>query len=175
MKFCSNCGEQIDEKAVICVKCGVPVGNSAISNNYDQNYNQNYNQNYDPNYNSNYNQSYQNNVPKQGHGAATASLVLGIIGLIASVITLIIAICIYFYYAATTYDYGIYSYSYRTFDSAVKVSVCIFLTFIPGVLSLIGLPLGAFCRKGGPKIAGIVLNTITLLICIIQVVLIIMA
>ena len=40
MKFCSNCGEQIDEKAVICVKCGVPVGNSSISNipNYDQSY-----------------------------------------------------------------------------------------------------------------------------------------
>ena len=172
MKFCSNCGEQIDEKAVICVKCGVPVGNSAISNNYNQSNDQNYNQGYD----QNYNQGYQTtNVQKQGHGAATASLVLGIIGLIASVITLIIAICIYFYYTATTYDYGIYSYSYRTFDSAVKITLSIFLTFIPGILSLIGLPLGAFCRKGGPKIAGIVLNTITLVICIIQVVLIVIA
>ena len=174
MKFCSNCGEQIDEKAVICVKCGVPVGNSSISNipNYDQSYNQGYNQGYDQSYNQNYQTT---SVQKQGHGAATASLVLGIIGLIAGIITLCIAIGIYFYYRESTYDYGIYSYSYRTFDSAVKITVGIFLTFVPGVLSLIGLPLGAFCRKGGPKIAGIVLNAITLVICIIQVVLIVMA
>ncbi len=25
--FCSNCGAQIDDKAVICVKCGVPTKN----------------------------------------------------------------------------------------------------------------------------------------------------
>lgn len=26
-KFCSNCGNEVDEKAVICVKCGVPIDN----------------------------------------------------------------------------------------------------------------------------------------------------
>jgi TM2 domain-containing membrane protein YozV len=25
--FCSNCGTQIDDKAVVCVKCGVPTSN----------------------------------------------------------------------------------------------------------------------------------------------------
>ncbi len=25
MKYCPNCGERIDEKAVICPKCGVPI------------------------------------------------------------------------------------------------------------------------------------------------------
>ncbi len=25
--FCANCGNQIDDKAVICVKCGVPTNN----------------------------------------------------------------------------------------------------------------------------------------------------
>ncbi|GGH64346.1 hypothetical protein HNQ91_002325 [Filimonas zeae] len=25
--FCSNCGAQIDDKAVVCVKCGVPTNN----------------------------------------------------------------------------------------------------------------------------------------------------
>jgi len=25
--FCSNCGTQIDDKAVVCVKCGVPTPN----------------------------------------------------------------------------------------------------------------------------------------------------
>ena len=24
-KFCSNCGNQVDEKAVVCVKCGVSL------------------------------------------------------------------------------------------------------------------------------------------------------
>lgn len=27
--FCSNCGTQIDDKAVVCVKCGVPTANFA--------------------------------------------------------------------------------------------------------------------------------------------------
>ncbi len=149
MKYCSNCGEQIDEKAVICVKCGVPVnGSNQINNSYNQ-------------------ASIQ---PKEGHGAATASLVLGIIGLIAAVITLIIAICVYAYYSELTV-YDMYYY-YNTFDTSTKIGVCIILTFIPGVLSLIGLPLGCFCRKGGPKIAGIILNTIALAICIIQIVLV---
>ena len=28
MKFCSNCGNEVIEEAVICVKCGCAVGNS---------------------------------------------------------------------------------------------------------------------------------------------------
>ena len=32
MSFCSNCGNQVDDKAVICVKCGVPVNGSNIGN-----------------------------------------------------------------------------------------------------------------------------------------------
>lgn len=31
--FCKNCGEQIDDRAVICPKCGVPVNNNAFSQN----------------------------------------------------------------------------------------------------------------------------------------------
>lgn len=30
--YCSNCGEQIDDKAVICPKCGVPVKNRNLTN-----------------------------------------------------------------------------------------------------------------------------------------------
>ena len=29
-KFCSNCGNQVDEKAVVCVKCGVSLKNEPI-------------------------------------------------------------------------------------------------------------------------------------------------
>ena len=152
MKYCSNCGEQIDEKAVICVKCGVPVNSSnQASNNYNQ----------------------TNVAPKQGHGAATASLILGILGLIAAAITLIIAICIFVYYRNySVYDYDYYYGAVSAIESSVKIGICILLSALPGILSLIGLPLGCFCKKGGPKIAGIVLNTITLAICVIQVVLI---
>lgn len=31
--FCSNCGKEIDEKAVICVHCGCATGNNAITTN----------------------------------------------------------------------------------------------------------------------------------------------
>lgn len=31
--FCKNCGEQIDDRAAICPKCGVPVNNNAFSQN----------------------------------------------------------------------------------------------------------------------------------------------
>jgi hypothetical protein len=31
--FCPNCGNEIDEKAVICVKCGVPTSNLNQSSN----------------------------------------------------------------------------------------------------------------------------------------------
>ncbi len=30
MAFCKNCGEQIDDKAVICPKCGVSQQNTAV-------------------------------------------------------------------------------------------------------------------------------------------------
>ena len=31
MSFCSNCGNQVDDKAVICVKCGVAVNGANFS------------------------------------------------------------------------------------------------------------------------------------------------
>ena len=35
MKFCPNCGAQVDEKAVVCVKCGVALRNQPQSLNVD--------------------------------------------------------------------------------------------------------------------------------------------
>ena len=149
MKFCSNCGEKIDERAVVCPKCGVPVsGESTITQS-------------------------TTTAPKQGHGAATASLVLGIIGLICGVISVIVAICVYaFYTGVSAYDaYRTYA-AYSTVDNSVRIGITILVSLIPGILSLIGLPLGCFCRKGGPKIAGIVLNIITLVLVIADIILI---
>jgi len=28
--YCNNCGKEIDDKAVICIHCGVPAGNQVI-------------------------------------------------------------------------------------------------------------------------------------------------
>ena len=30
-KFCSNCGKEVDEKAVVCVNCGVSLKNESIN------------------------------------------------------------------------------------------------------------------------------------------------
>ncbi len=30
MKFCSHCGQQVDDNAVVCVKCGCAIGGSNI-------------------------------------------------------------------------------------------------------------------------------------------------
>ena len=145
MKYCSNCGEQIDEKAVVCVKCGVPV--SGVSTETDT-----------------------TPVKTNKSGAATASMVLGILGLIAAVISLIITIGIVAFSSSIFYDgYG----SYATELTITKIIVSCVLVVIPGILSLIGLPLGIFCRRGsGSKIAGIILNAISILICVADVVLI---
>lgn len=157
MKYCSNCGEKMDEKAVICVKCGVPVsGESTVTQS-----------------------TTSQPAPKKGNGAATASLVLGIIGLICGVISVIIAVVLAFFVfgftSTVTSSYDYYSgYSVASaVDSTARIVACVLVAFLPGVLSLIGLPLGCFCRKGGPKIAGIVLNAITLVLVIVDVVLLI--
>ena len=143
MKYCSNCGAQIDEKAVICVKCGVPVASAGTIQQ-------------------------QTNVPSgnSGHGASTASLVLGILGVISAVITLLIAIGIVSYNSSSYY--GVYS-SYSSEYDLEKLITALFLVAVPGILSLIGLPLGVFCKRGsGAKIAGIVLNIIAISICVIE-------
>lgn len=148
MKYCSNCGEQIDEKAVVCVKCGVPVSSvSSVTN--------------------------ENNIAPVNNnksGAATASMVLGILGIIAAVISLIITIGLVAFSSSIFYDgYG----SYTTEITLTKIIMSCILVVIPGILSLIGLPLGIFCKRGsGSKIAGIILNAISILICVADVVMI---
>ena len=39
MKFCTHCGAQVHEEAVICVKCGcaIPQAKPAVANNSDDN------------------------------------------------------------------------------------------------------------------------------------------
>ena len=107
MKYCSNCGSEIDEKAVICVKCGVPVNGSNIQQSYNQPI---------------------SSEPRQGHGAATASLVLGILGLIAAVITLIISIGLAVYYA-DSWSAKLYSYVSDNYTTE-KIMISIFVSVV---------------------------------------------
>lgn len=60
-KFCTNCGNKIDENAIVCVKCGVPTDNYPI----------------------------KKKIP--GRGLGIAGMVLGIIGTYYSVIYFIIS------------------------------------------------------------------------------------
>lgn len=146
MKYCSNCGAEIDEKAVICVKCGVPVSGSNVSQP-------------------------QNTTQKSGHGGATASLVLGIIGLVFAIISLLISLGVVY---STSYVSSYYYDDYSTgFDVARLISALLIIA-LPGILSLIGLPIGIFCKRGsGAKIAGIILNAIAILICAADVIMIV--
>lgn len=66
-KFCSNCGEKLNENAVFCVKCGVAT-NSVITPEVK---------------------------PKQtGKGLGIASMVLGIIATFESICSLFIFVCL---------------------------------------------------------------------------------
>ena len=37
MKFCQNCGNQVDDAAFVCVKCGCQVGSQQATNTSDTN------------------------------------------------------------------------------------------------------------------------------------------
>lgn len=37
MKYCTNCGQQIDEKAVVCIHCGAATDNSILNTNTTDN------------------------------------------------------------------------------------------------------------------------------------------
>lgn len=66
-KFCANCGEKLNEKAIVCVKCGVPTENYV-----DQ----------------------KTKVKQPGKGLGIASMILGIIATWYSFWTLFIFVCI---------------------------------------------------------------------------------
>lgn len=66
-KFCANCGEKLNEKAIVCVKCGVPTENYV-----DQ----------------------KAKVKQPGKGLGIASMILGIIATWYSFLTLFIFVYI---------------------------------------------------------------------------------
>lgn len=147
--FCSNCGARINENASFCVKCGTKVVDESVPVNNQVT--------------STINTVQQN--PRSG--AATSSLVLGILGVVFSVISLLISLVL-FYNMNRNYDIFYRGYS----EEGLIASIIII--FIPAILSLTGFMLGLFSStkkkiNKGSKIAGIILNTIAIIICTVQV------
>lgn len=128
-KFCSNCGKEINENAVICVNCGVAVNNMV-----------------------------SNKKKTPGKGLGIASMVLGIIAIFYGMISILMSTVLlmageYFYFEE-------------------KIIVSIVFNFLPFILSIIGisLGLGSISKvKSGMNITGIILNTITIIVCILSV------
>ena len=138
--YCPNCGAKVDEKAVVCVKCGVSLKKE--TNNTNQ--------------------------PEKS-GAATASMVLGILGLIFGVITLLIALGVSSY-ASNSLEMQLYGSISSSYEEE-KLATAIGIIFLPGILSLIGFILAITSRgkvKNGSNSAGLVLNIITIILCVIQ-------
>ena len=131
-KFCSNCGSEITENAIICVKCGVPTDKF----NYVK--------------------------PKRpGRGLSIASMVLGIISIFYGSAFAIGPIIMF-----TTGDFYIGNY-------IEKLIFAIIYHFWPLAISITGLSLGIASRfkiKNGMNMTGIILNSITIMLCVISII-----
>ena len=136
--YCSNCGEKILDGASFCSKCGNQVGKKEASTTVNM------------------------VVKPEGSGAATASMVLGILAIIAGVITFMIAA------GMSTYTGFVNDNLYGVYDSEVTF-MAIAIVFLPAVLSIIGFCLALASRgkiKNGSNTAGLVLNIITIILCV---------
>lgn len=149
--YCSHCGEKVQEGAFFCAKCGNVIHKEKIVNNTVAS---------------------SNAVAMRpaGSGAATASMVLGILAIVAGVITLFVAVG---FSAYNTYS-DFYSYVSNSYQTEL-VFAAIGVIFIPAVLAIIafGLALGSRGKiKNGANTAGLILSIITFVICILDYVMI---
>ena len=140
--FCSKCGKKVSEGAAFCSSCGSPMeGAQELPANAQPVY-------YMP-------------YKKPGNGLSIAGMVLGIIAAVYSFSAILVA-CSTEFAARTSYG-RIY---YREDLIAFAVGLTIFQT----ILALVGLPLsiaGMVKCKSGKNIAGVILNSITLVVSIV--------
>ena len=162
--FCKNCGTKVDSGAKFCINCGAAIKKDVSENNIVS----------EPEV-KNAPKEVVHQVQKNSSGIATASLVLGIIGISIGVIMFIIFMLYYAYnmqvQSSNIRDYMYYDSNSRMYETLYGA---IGMMLLPGLLSLIGLPLGIFAKSKfnkGSKIAGIILNTITIVLCAIAIVL----
>ena len=135
MKYCSNCGAEVNENAAVCIRCGYALKK-------------------------------QENITVQPASGGKASMVLGIISIVFAAIGFFLAICVQSY-LTSTYEGRIQRLA-TNFDST-KIGLMILFLTVPGILSLVGFILGLANKgKNGSKTAGIVLNAISLILCVIM-------
>lgn len=128
-KFCFNCGNKLDEKAVICVKCGVATCNFQ-----------------------------QIRIKQPGRGLSIASMVLGIIAI---------------FYGTCFSLTSIMMNLIDEFYNKEEIIFSIGFNFWSLVLSITGLSLGIASRlkvKNAKNTTGIILNSITILLCILSII-----
>jgi len=141
MKYCSNCGAEVNENAAVCVKCGFALKTNEVSST--------------------------GNVQQQ---SSNASMILGILAVVFGAIAFLLVIAVQSY-LTTTYDGRIQRLA-TNFEST-RLGLMILFVTVPGILAVIGFILGLTNKvKGGAKTAGIVLNAIALVLCIIMILII---
>lgn len=144
MKYCPKCGYELMEGSSFCAKCGYSV---EINQGYSIKKTQNI-----------------ENNEKKSSGASKASLILGIIAIVFSLISVFIAIGISGYYIQSVHSNSLNYHQELTY---FKIGAYVLLLPIPGILSIIGFFVGLGSRtKDGLKIAGMILNLISILLCI---------
>ena len=137
MKYCSNCGAEVNENAAVCVKCGY-----ALKSNYV---------------------TQSSNAQPQ---SSKTSMVLGILAVVFGAIAFLLVLAVQSY-LTSTYDGRIQRLA-TNFEST-RLGLMILFIPVPGILSIIGFILGLTNKvKSGAKTAGIVLNAISLILCVIM-------
>lgn len=141
MKYCSNCGAEVNENAAVCVKCGCALkSNDALVNQ------------------------------PTCEQSSKASMLLGIIAIIFGAIAFLLVIAVQSY-LTSSYEGRIQRLA-SDFEST-RLGLMILFLPVPGILSVIGFILGLTNKvKSGSKTAGIVLNAITLVLCVLMIVII---
>ncbi len=131
-KFCANCGHQIQENADVCLNCGVLLHKDDVNNSKVR-------------------------VPGQGMGIA--SLVLGIIAAVWTLLTLL---------ALGNLDLvSSLGYYYTMFDIvAFDIGFTLF-SLTPSILGLIFSIISLKKHKSGLNLSGLILNSISLFLTVI--------
>ncbi len=151
--FCFNCGNSLNEGSKFCPNCGMKVKeDKVIVQSQTEQY-----------------------VTTNRSGLATASLVLGIIDVVFVVFSCLLTVS----FSAYIIDKHA-SILYHLTDSEVveNIATVILINILPFLMAATGLPLGLFSNvknkdNKGFKIAGIILNTITVFLCIIQLIVVV--
>lgn len=150
MKFCPNCGQPIEAETNFCRNCGYNLGTNPNPTPVNQvNYVQQGTA--QPNYAK----------PKTGKGLSVASLVLGIISVIWSLLSVVSL--------SEVEDKLLEAYEETELSAmATKISFGIGFVLIMVVTGILALIFGLKSKKTGMGKAGIILSGISLLIAVIS-------